>query len=161
MPLPALPCLIDRRIRPALPCPDKRLSPAPRASIRVLCRISRLNVSTHGLDWDHLACRLRCDERGALTFIAPHFWTFTKIGKTGRCSVENYCGKTMTRASALDLCGTFLGCVRRVWVCSMVSVSKSAVTRAPTIALHETGTSSPSSQFGVVEKTIVCLLGHL
>ena len=77
-----------------------------------------------------------------MTFIAPHFWTFTKIGKTGRCSVENYCGKTMTRASALDLCGTFLGCVRRVWVCSMVSVSKSAVTRAPTIALHETGTST-------------------
>ena len=98
---------------------------------------------------------------GALTFIAPHFWTFTKIGKTGRCSVENYCGKTMTRASALDLWGTFLGCIQRVWVCIMVIVSKSAVTRAPTIALHETSTSSPSSQFGVVEKTIVCLLGHL
>jgi hypothetical protein len=29
---------------------------------------------------------------GALTFIAPNFWTFTKIGKTGRCSVENYYG---------------------------------------------------------------------
>jgi hypothetical protein len=72
----------------------------------------------------------------ALTFIAPNFWTFTKIGKTGRCSsVENYCGKTMTRASALDLWGTFLGCVQRVWVFIMVSVSKPAVTRAPTIAL--------------------------
>jgi hypothetical protein len=42
---------------------------------------------------------------GALTFIAPHFWTFTKIGKTGRCSVENYYEKTMTRASTLDLWG--------------------------------------------------------
>jgi hypothetical protein len=73
---------------------------------------------------------------GALTFIAPNFWTFTKIGKTGRCGVENYCGKTMTRASAQDLWGTFLGCIKRVWVCSMVSVSKSAVTRAPIIALQ-------------------------
>jgi hypothetical protein len=43
-------------------------------------------------------------------------------------------------------------------LCILVSVSKSAVTRAPTIALRETGTSRPSSQFGVVEKTIVCLM---
>jgi hypothetical protein len=56
----------------------------------------------------------------------------------------------MTRASALDLRGTFLGRIQRVWVCIVVSVSKSAVTRAPTMALHETGTSSPSPQFGVV-----------
>ena len=43
----------------------------------------------------------------------------------------------MAHVTAMDTRGTFLGCMGRVWVCSMVMVSKCAVTRVDTIASHK------------------------
>ena len=40
----------------------------------------------------------------------------------------------MAHVMAMDTRGTFLGCVGRVWVCSMVVVSKCVVTSVHTIA---------------------------
>ena len=47
---------------------------------------------------------------------------------------KNYCVSHVTRVMPMDLWGTFLGCVQRVRVCSMVKVGNGVVTRADTIA---------------------------
>ena len=55
----------------------------------------------------------------------------------GSISLENYCMRTLLPVTACNTRGTFLGCVQRVWVCSMVMLANGVVTRVDTIALHK------------------------